>query len=116
MGNPRNFYYGRGTEIRVKFALRMKSSTRDTSLRKKSTKELFTTDSEVILRVKTCSKGPNLRQGIPPVVNIFYGGKRSKKGAKLCICSPAFFLLQVHGRIRREVGVKAKIHILSYLT
>ena len=40
-------------------------------------------DWEVTLQVKTCSKGPNSRQGKPPVVNIFYGGKRSKKGAKL---------------------------------
>ena len=61
---------------------------------KKSVREFFTTDWEVILQVKTCSKGPNLRQGKPPVVNIFYGGKRSKKGAKLRICSPAIFYFE----------------------
>ena len=61
---------------------------------KKSVREFFTTDWEVILQVKTCSKGPNLRQGKPPVVNIIYGGKRSKKGAKLRICSPAIFYFE----------------------
>ena len=61
---------------------------------KKSVREFFTTDLEVILQVKTCSKGPNLRQGIPPVLKKLYGRKRSKKGAKLRICSPAIFSLQ----------------------
>ena len=61
---------------------------------KQSVREFFTTDWEVILQVKTCSKGPNLRQGKPPVVNIFYGGKRFKKGAKLRICSPAIFIFE----------------------
>ena len=34
-GNPRNFYYGCSIEIRVKFALLQKISTRDNLLRKK---------------------------------------------------------------------------------
>ena len=34
-GNPGNFYYGRSIEIRVKFALLQKISTRDNLLRKK---------------------------------------------------------------------------------
>ena len=40
---------------------------------KKSVRELFTTDSEFTLQVKTCSKGRNLLQGVHPVVKIFYG-------------------------------------------
>ena len=58
--------------------------------RKKSVREFFTTDSKVILQVKT-GKGPNLRQGISPVVILFNGGKRLKKCAKLRICSQAIF-------------------------
>ena len=34
-GNPRNFYYGHSIEIRVKFALLQKISTRDNLLQKK---------------------------------------------------------------------------------
>ena len=34
-GDPRNFYDGRGIEIRVKFVLRRKISTRDNLLREK---------------------------------------------------------------------------------
>ena len=40
---------------------------------KKSVRELFTTDSEITLQLKTCSKGQNLLQGVNPVVNLFYG-------------------------------------------
>ena len=40
---------------------------------KKSVRELFTTDSEFTLQVKTCSKGRNLLQWVYPVVNFFYG-------------------------------------------
>ena len=44
---------------------------------KKSVRELFTTDSEFTLQVKTCSKRQNLRQnllqGVYPVVIFFYG-------------------------------------------
>ena len=40
---------------------------------KKSVRELFTTDSEFTLQLKTCSKGQNLLQGVDPVVNFFYG-------------------------------------------
>ena len=54
---------------------------------KKSVRELFTTDSEFTLQVKTCSKGRNLLQGVYPVVIFFYGYKRLEKGAKLCISS-----------------------------
>ena len=39
---------------------------------KKSIRELFTTDSEVKLQVKTCSKGGNLLQGLYPVVHFCY--------------------------------------------
>ena len=36
---------------------------------KKSVRELFTTDLEIILQVKTYSKGQHLLQGVYPVVN-----------------------------------------------
>ena len=39
---------------------------------KKFVRELFTTDSEFTLQVKTCSKGRNLLQGVHPIVFFFY--------------------------------------------
>ena len=48
-------------------------------------------DLKVILQVKTCSKGPNSRQGIPPVVNLFMAGNVPKKAPNYVFAHQLFF-------------------------